>query len=96
MIENNVSNDASVGPRASRRDLLAAMVGGSVAAVAGLPSLVEAATNMEGAFPDHPSWKFVFVNHVTTNPFFVPTQYGIADACALLGCSYQWVCAPVP
>src|SRR5690606_13299310 len=31
-----------------------------------------------------------FVNHVTTNPFFVPTQYGIADACALLGCSYQW------
>ena len=26
-----------------------------------------------------------FVNHVTTNPFFVPTQYGIADAAALLG-----------
>lgn len=34
--------------------------------------------------------KFVFVNHVTTNPFFVPTKYGAADACALLGCSYQW------
>jgi simple sugar transport system substrate-binding protein len=32
----------------------------------------------------------VFVNHVTTNPFFVPTQYGAADACKLLGCSYQW------
>src|SRR6267154_2618724 len=31
-----------------------------------------------------------FVNHVTTNPFFVPTRYGAEDACALLGCSYQW------
>lgn len=36
------------------------------------------------------SYKFTFVNHVTTNTFFVPTQYGIADACKLLGCSYQW------
>jgi simple sugar transport system substrate-binding protein len=35
-------------------------------------------------------YKFVFVNHVTTNPFFTPTQYGAADACKLLGCSYQW------
>ena len=38
----------------------------------------------------HPNWKFVFVNHVTTNPFFVPTIYGAQDACSLLGCSYQW------
>ena len=43
-----------------------------------------------GPFPAHPKWRFVFVNHVTTNPFFVPTQYGIQDACALLGCTYQW------
>lgn len=41
-------------------------------------------------FGSHPSYKFVVVNHVTTNPFFVPTQYGIADACKLLGCSYEW------
>jgi simple sugar transport system substrate-binding protein len=41
-------------------------------------------------FGSHPSYKFVFVNHVTTNPFFTPTQYGIADACKLLGCSFQW------
>jgi simple sugar transport system substrate-binding protein len=41
-------------------------------------------------FPAHPRWKFVFVNHVTANPFFVPCQYGIQDACALLGCDYQW------
>ena len=34
--------------------------------------------------------RFVFVNHVTTNPFFVPTRYGAEDACELLGCSYQW------
>jgi simple sugar transport system substrate-binding protein len=44
----------------------------------------------EGNFPSHPQWTFVFVNHVTTNPFFVPTQYGIQDACALVGCKYQW------
>jgi simple sugar transport system substrate-binding protein len=41
-------------------------------------------------FPTHPQWNFVFVNHVTTNPFFVPTQYGIADAASLLGCKSQW------
>ena len=43
-----------------------------------------------GDVPATPKWKFVFVNHVTTNPFFVPTQYGLADACALLGCQSQW------
>jgi simple sugar transport system substrate-binding protein len=36
------------------------------------------------------SYKFVFVNHVTTNEFFTPTIYGIQDACAFYGCSYQW------
>lgn len=41
-------------------------------------------------FGSHPGYKFVIVNHVTTNPFFVPTQYGASDACKLLGCSYQW------
>src|SRR3712207_9367863 len=41
-------------------------------------------------FPDTPEWNFVFVNHVTTNPFFVPTQYGIEDAQALLGTTSQW------
>lgn len=43
-----------------------------------------------GDFPSTPKWRFVFVNHVTTNPFFTPTQYGAQDACALLGCSFQW------
>jgi simple sugar transport system substrate-binding protein len=35
-------------------------------------------------------YRFVFVNHVTTNPFFTATQYGAADACAALGCTYTW------
>ena len=43
-----------------------------------------------GNYPAHPKWKFAFVNHVTTNPFFVPTQYGAADACALVKCGYTW------
>jgi simple sugar transport system substrate-binding protein len=43
-----------------------------------------------GNFPDTPEWNFVFVNHVTTNVFFVPTQYGIEDAQALLGTTSQW------
>ncbi|MDQ3238420.1 MAG: sugar ABC transporter substrate-binding protein [Rubrobacteraceae bacterium] len=43
-----------------------------------------------GIFPDTPEYNFVFINHVTTNPFFVPTQYGIEDAQALLGTTSQW------
>jgi simple sugar transport system substrate-binding protein len=43
-----------------------------------------------GNFPQTPKWKFAFVCHVTTNPFFVPTQYGAEDACKLLGADYQW------
>ncbi|MBV8998686.1 MAG: sugar ABC transporter substrate-binding protein [Solirubrobacterales bacterium] len=52
-----------------------------------------AATNSSSAaaiFGVNASYKFTFVNHVTTNPFFTPTQNGAADACKLLGCSYQW------
>jgi simple sugar transport system substrate-binding protein len=38
----------------------------------------------------HPRWRFVFVNHATTNPFFVPTRYGIADACSVFGVASEW------
>jgi simple sugar transport system substrate-binding protein len=38
-----------------------------------------------GNFPKTPPWQFWFVNHVTTNVFFVPTQNGTKDAAALLG-----------
>jgi simple sugar transport system substrate-binding protein len=43
------------------------------------------AAGVAGNFPKAPAWKFYFVNHVTTNAFFTPTQYGFADAAALLG-----------
>jgi simple sugar transport system substrate-binding protein len=43
-----------------------------------------------GIFGDSTKYKFTLVNHVTTNTFFTPTQNGAADACKLLGCSYQW------
>src|SRR5271168_3223662 len=72
-----------------RRALIrGAGVGGAAAMLAAAGTRAKAAD--AGPFPDHPKWKFVFVNHVTTNPFFVPCQYGIQDACALLGCDYQW------
>ena len=43
-----------------------------------------------GDYPSHPKWKFVFVNHLTTNPFFVATQFGAADAAALVNVSFDW------
>jgi simple sugar transport system substrate-binding protein len=44
-----------------------------------------AAKAAAGNFPTTPKWKFTFVNHVTDNAFFTPTQYGFQDAAALLG-----------
>ncbi len=43
-----------------------------------------------GIFGYSKALKFTLVNHVTTNVFFTPTQNGAADACKLLGCTYQW------
>jgi simple sugar transport system substrate-binding protein len=42
------------------------------------------AKDTAGNFPKTPAWQFWFVNHVTTNTFFTPTQYGMADAAAIL------------
>src|ERR687891_864900 len=47
----------------------------------------EGASNV---FGEQKKMRFAFVNHVTTNPFFVPTRYGADDACKILNCSYQW------
>ena len=78
----------------TRRRLLAGtgLASASLAAVALLDACgkTETATGAVGNFPKTPNWKFVFVCHVTTNPFFTPTQSGASDACKLLGCSYQW------
>jgi simple sugar transport system substrate-binding protein len=77
----------------TRRRLLAGtgLMSASAAAAALLTACgsstttAQAAKSTAGDFPKTPAWKFAFVNHVTTNPFFVPTQYGLADAAALLG-----------
>ena len=55
-------------------------------------SSAQAASGSSAAaiFGSSQAYKFTFVNHVTTNPFFTPTQSGASDACKLLGCSYQW------
>jgi simple sugar transport system substrate-binding protein len=68
----------------ARRGLMAGAAFGAAA------TLLRARAASASEFPKHPKWKFAFINHVTTNPFFVPTQYGIQDACDLLGCEYSW------
>ncbi len=79
------------GLQLSRRAMMHGVTGGAAAAMVAMAATrAKAAGADAGPFPAHPRWKFVFVNHVTTNPFFVPCQYGIHDACAILGCDYQW------
>src|SRR5665213_829004 len=73
----------------SRRAALA----GGAGAIAGMmmsPMAQALAASSGSIFGPQKRFHFVFVNHVTTNPFFTPTQYGIADAAKLLGCSAQW------
>jgi simple sugar transport system substrate-binding protein len=89
------SSSGSFRPGVSRREALRRAAGAgallSLSSLAGFTvSSAEAAEEATGKFPKHPAWRFVFVNHVTTNPFFVPTRYGAEDACAVLGCTYQW------
>jgi simple sugar transport system substrate-binding protein len=73
-----------------RRTAMTGVAAGSVSTL--LAACGSSASSSSGASSifSGKSYKFTFVNHVTTNPFFVPTQYGIADACKLLGCTYQW------
>jgi simple sugar transport system substrate-binding protein len=79
-----------------RRTALSGVAAGSVGTLlAACGSSSNSASGASGGasgevFGSHKNYKFVFVNHVTTNPFFTPTQYGAADASKLLGCSYQW------
>jgi simple sugar transport system substrate-binding protein len=78
----------------SRRRFLAA--GAAAASIPLLGGLTEVLTERGAAaasyknesdprFASHPAYKFTFVNHVTTNPFFTATQYGLQDAAAILG-----------
>jgi len=67
---------------------------GAAAAAMAIEACGGGSTSAQGdaadIFGTQPEYKFTFVNHVTTNPFFVPTKYGADDACKLLGCEYQW------
>lgn len=75
----------------SRRALLRTLgIGGgaalTAAALAGCSSSrTSSSSSGTGDFPKTPGWKFAFINHVTTNSFFAPTQSGMKDAAALLG-----------
>src|ERR1700704_1532685 len=75
-----------------RRTALTGVAAGSVGTILNAcgSSASSGGGGSESVFGKHKNYKFVFVNHVTTNPFFTPTRYGAADACKLLGCSYQW------
>jgi simple sugar transport system substrate-binding protein len=76
-----------------RRTALTGAAAGSVStilAACGSSASSGGGGGSSSVFGSHKNFKFVFVNHVTTNPFFVPTQYGAADAAKLLGCSFQW------
>jgi simple sugar transport system substrate-binding protein len=75
MIEACGGSSSSKSSSSSGTGTAAAATGGSAAS---------------GIFATSKAYKFTMVNHVTTNVFFTPTQSGAADACKLLGCSYQW------
>lgn len=70
------------------RGALLRLAAGAAAVGAGPDSLRHA---LGVHFPQpHPKWRFVFVNHALTNPFFVPAKNGSHDAAALLGASAEW------
>lgn len=98
-MEKDVLDSMPTGERTSyelsRRKALGMMtklgLGGAAAAAlgAGVGSRSVREALAQSGLPQK-DYKITFVNHVTTNPFFTPTIYGIQDACAFLGCEYQW------
>jgi simple sugar transport system substrate-binding protein len=77
--------------RLDRAKLLKSL--GATAAAIGIPAVgaeAAAAAQGPGFMEPHPRWRFVVINHATTNPFFVPTRFGIQDASRHYGTTYQW------
>lgn len=73
--------------RLTRARLLQAAGAAALAA----PALAGAATEARPTFlRPHPRWRFAFINHATTNPFFLPARYGAADAASVYGCEVVW------
>ena len=76
----------------TRRKLIAGT--GMVSAAGAASALLAACTSSSSSaaaavgsnpFPSTPKWQYWYVCHVTTNSFFTPTQYGMADAAKLFG-----------
>jgi simple sugar transport system substrate-binding protein len=79
--------DADVTGGVNRGDLIRLAAG--AAAAGAVPKSVRDA--FAHGFPQlHPRWRFVFVNHALTNPFFVPARNGSYDAASLVGVDVEW------
>ncbi len=76
--------------RLLRRAGLGAAAAASLGPLAGLAQ----AADRNGNFPPHPRWRFVFVDHATTSPLSIATQFGAQDACSLVGCAFRWTGSP--
>lgn len=85
------STPTAEGAHFERRSVLRALgIGGGAAIAASAlaacsSSRTSSSTGTIGDFPKTSGWKFAFINHVTTNSFFAPTQSGMKDAASLLG-----------
>ena len=87
------AHDGTAGGGFERRGVLRALgIGGGAAlaasALAACSSSRGSTTSNSGAIgdlPKTPAWKFAFINHVTTNSYFAPTQFGMKDAASILG-----------
>jgi simple sugar transport system substrate-binding protein len=94
-VSDDDSSGFEEGSSVDRASLLKRLaVGGAALSLPSLAGAEPALGGVQGvaanAWPKHPKWKFALVCHVTTNPFFVPTQYGAADAAKMLDVSYTW------
>jgi simple sugar transport system substrate-binding protein len=85
------SDATAAGGGFERRGVLRALgIGGGAALTASVLAACSSSRSSSsssstiGNFPKVPG-KFAFINHVTTNSFFAPTQSGFKDAAALLG-----------
>ncbi len=74
-----------------RRTALTGVAAGSVGSIlSACGSSASSGRSSASIFGSHPEYKFTFVNHVTTNPFFVPTQYGAARRVQTARLHLQW------
>ncbi|HTW11882.1 MAG TPA: substrate-binding domain-containing protein [Solirubrobacteraceae bacterium] len=98
MSEDEASGDLGVSLSAlTRRTALTGGAAGVAAALLAACGGSPAATTTTQAGSPAPTvfgssrhYRFAFINHEVDNAFFNPTKYGAADACQLLGCSFDW------